>query len=163
MSLPADQPDRAAALQVASADAPGLIVDGTTPPAASSAPFSNKTDARMPFDTGPAHVSATPANSSDDAPSRETAQTSTDNLSSAASDMADTMNVASTASIPVQDSDRIDLNTASFEQLNALRNAGPLARAIIKGRPYASVDDLVKRKVIRRSVYEKIKDQVAVR
>jgi len=57
----------------------------------------------------------------------------------------------------------VDLNTASFEQLNSLRNAGPIGRAIIRHRPYASVEELVKRKILRRSVYEKIKDQVTVR
>lgn len=59
--------------------------------------------------------------------------------------------------------DLVDLNTASVEQLNALRNAGSIARAIIRHRPYASVDDLVKRRILRRSVYEKVKDQVTVR
>lgn len=58
--------------------------------------------------------------------------------------------------------DRVDLNRASFEQLNALRGAGLLGRAIVRGRPYRSVDDLVKKKVMRRAVFEKIKDQVTV-
>jgi DNA uptake protein ComE-like DNA-binding protein len=71
-----------------------------------------------------------------------------------------------TASLPDEADparDLIDLNTASLEQLNTLRDAGSISRAIIKRRPYASVEDLVKRKVIRRSVYEKIKDRVTVR
>lgn len=58
--------------------------------------------------------------------------------------------------------DLVDLNRASFEQLNSLKGAGPLGRAIIKGRPYRSVDDLVKKKVMRRTVFEKIKHQVKV-
>ncbi|NBJ11250.1 helix-hairpin-helix domain-containing protein [Microvirga sp. SYSU G3D207] len=57
----------------------------------------------------------------------------------------------------------VDLNTASLEQLNSLKGAGALGRAIVKGRPYKSVDDLVRKKVLRRPVYEKIKDQVTVR
>jgi DNA uptake protein ComE-like DNA-binding protein len=57
---------------------------------------------------------------------------------------------------------RVDLNTASFAQLNALKGAGALGRAIIKGRPYASVDDLMRKKVLRRTAFEKIKDQVTV-
>ncbi|MBJ6124362.1 ComEA family DNA-binding protein [Microvirga splendida] len=56
----------------------------------------------------------------------------------------------------------VDLNRASFEQLNALKGAGALGRAIIRGRPYRSVDDLVKKKILRRTVFEKIKDQVTV-
>jgi len=60
------------------------------------------------------------------------------------------------------DKELIDLNTASFEQLNTMPNAGPIGRAIIRGRPYASVEELVTRKILRRSVYEKVKDQVTV-
>lgn len=56
----------------------------------------------------------------------------------------------------------VDLNRASLEQLNSLKGAGALGRAIVKGRPYRSVDDLVKKKVLRRAVYEKIKDQITV-
>lgn len=56
----------------------------------------------------------------------------------------------------------VDLNRAPFEQLNSLKGAGALGRAIIKGRPYKSVDDLVKKKVVRRTVYERIKDQITV-
>jgi len=57
----------------------------------------------------------------------------------------------------------VDLNTASVDQLNALQGAGSIGRAIVRGRPYASTDDLVTRRVLRRSVYEQIKDQVTVR
>jgi DNA uptake protein ComE-like DNA-binding protein len=57
----------------------------------------------------------------------------------------------------------VDLNTASFAQLNALKGAGALGRAIIKGRPYTSVDDLMRKKVLRRTAFEKIKDQVTVK
>ena len=39
---------------------------------------------------------------------------------------------------------------------------GALGRAIIRHRPYRSVDDLMKKKVLRRSVFEKIKNQVKV-
>ena len=46
--------------------------------------------------------------------------------------------------------------------LNALKGAGALGRAIIRGRPYKSADDLVKKKIVRRTVYERIKDQVTV-
>jgi DNA uptake protein ComE-like DNA-binding protein len=57
----------------------------------------------------------------------------------------------------------VDLNSASFEVLNSLPGGGPIGRAIIKGRPYASTEELVTKKVLRRSVYEKIKDQVTAR
>jgi DNA uptake protein ComE-like DNA-binding protein len=56
----------------------------------------------------------------------------------------------------------VDLNKAPFEQLNSLKGAGALGRAIIKGRPYKSVDDLVKKKVLRRTAFERIRNQVTV-
>ena len=72
--------------------------------------------------------------------------------------------VASAAApAPQPPSGAIDLNTASIEQLNALQGAGSVGRAIIRGRPYASAEDLVTKKILRRSVYEQIKDQVTVR
>ncbi|MCG7392301.1 helix-hairpin-helix domain-containing protein [Microvirga sp. ACRRW] len=77
-------------------------------------------------------------------------------------EMTGAVNVASTATEPAADSDLVDLNKGSLEELNSLRNAGALGRAIIRSRPYASVEDLVKRQIVRRSVYEKIKDQVTV-
>ncbi len=57
----------------------------------------------------------------------------------------------------------VDLNTASFAQLNSLKGAGAMGRAIIRGRPYASVEDLVTKRIVRRNVYERIKEQVTVR
>jgi len=56
----------------------------------------------------------------------------------------------------------VDLNKGSFEDLNSLDGAGSLGKAIIRNRPYASVDDLVKKRVLRRTSFEKIKDQVTV-
>jgi hypothetical protein len=57
----------------------------------------------------------------------------------------------------------IDLNTGSLEELNSLDGGGRIGRAIIRGRPYASVEELVTKKILRRSVYETIQDQVTVR
>ncbi|MFC4175417.1 helix-hairpin-helix domain-containing protein [Microvirga sp. GCM10011540] len=56
-----------------------------------------------------------------------------------------------------------DLNAASLEELNSLRGGGRIGKAIVRGRPYASVEDLVKKRVLNRSVYARIKDQVTVR
>jgi DNA uptake protein ComE-like DNA-binding protein len=59
--------------------------------------------------------------------------------------------------------DLVDLNSASLAQLNDLRGVGPIGRAIIRGRPYATSEDLVQKRVLRRSTYERMKDQVTVR
>lgn len=55
----------------------------------------------------------------------------------------------------------VDLNSASVEQLNAL-GAGMIGKRIIEFRPYASVDDLVTRRVLKKSDYEAIRSAVTV-
>ena len=54
-----------------------------------------------------------------------------------------------------------DLNSASVERLNKL-GLGLVGRAIVRGRPYASTDDLVEKRVLKRTAFERIKDQVTV-
>jgi DNA uptake protein ComE-like DNA-binding protein len=54
----------------------------------------------------------------------------------------------------------VNLNKASVDVLNRL-GGGHIGQAIVAHRPYRSVADLVKKRVVRRSVYEQIKDQVA--
>ncbi len=57
--------------------------------------------------------------------------------------------------------DKLDLNTASKEQLEALKGVGPVrAAAIVKGRPYKGKDELVRRKILPQSVYDEISDQL---
>lgn len=56
----------------------------------------------------------------------------------------------------------VDLNRSTMEQLNRLKGAGSLGRAIVRGRPYKSVEDLVTKRVVRRTAFERIKDQVTV-
>ena len=57
--------------------------------------------------------------------------------------------------------EKIDINSASVEQLQTLKGIGPVrSEAIVKGRPYKGKDDLVRRKVIPQSVYDGIKDQI---
>ena len=56
---------------------------------------------------------------------------------------------------------KLDLNSASLEQLETVPGIGDaLARKIIAGRPYRTKLDLVHRKIIPRSLYLKIKDQI---
>lgn len=56
----------------------------------------------------------------------------------------------------------LDLNTASIEELNAI-GAGRIGKAIARGRPYASPDDLLAKRVLNRAAFARIKDQVTVR
>lgn len=57
-------------------------------------------------------------------------------------------------------SDMMDINTASLQQLDTLAGIGPTyAQRIIDGRPYSSVDDLLRVKGIGPATLQKIKDQ----
>ncbi len=57
----------------------------------------------------------------------------------------------------------IDLNTASLAELNGLKGGGAIGRTIVQHRPYASVDQLLSKRVLNRATYQRIKDQVSVR
>ena len=55
----------------------------------------------------------------------------------------------------------IDINRAKVEELMTLKGIGEArAKAIIKGRPYARKDDLVRKKVVPQSIYDEIKDRI---
>ena len=55
----------------------------------------------------------------------------------------------------------IDINSAKAEELMTLKGIGEArAQAIIKGRPYARKDDLVRKKIVPQSIYDDIKDKI---
>lgn len=55
----------------------------------------------------------------------------------------------------------VNLNTASTSELDGLSGIGSVrAQAIIDNRPYSSAEELLSKKVIPRSVYEKIKEKI---
>ena len=57
--------------------------------------------------------------------------------------------------------DKIDINTASADQLKAIPGIGDAySKRIIDGRPYTAKNQLVSRGILPQGVYDKIKDQI---
>lgn len=57
----------------------------------------------------------------------------------------------------------VNINTASQSDLEALTGIGPVtASKIISSRPYQATDDLVSKKIISKSVFDKIKDSISI-
>ena len=55
----------------------------------------------------------------------------------------------------------LDINTASEEELRALKGIGDIRAAnIIRNRPYKGKDELVQKKIIPPAIYAGIKDQI---
>ncbi len=58
-------------------------------------------------------------------------------------------------------SEKIDINSASKDQLSALSGIGSAyAQKIIDGRPYHSKRDLLTRKIVPQSTYDGIQDKI---
>jgi DNA uptake protein ComE-like DNA-binding protein len=56
---------------------------------------------------------------------------------------------------------KLDINSATAEQLATLEGIGKIrSAAIVSGRPYLRKDELVKRKILPAAVYARIKDQI---
>ncbi|OGG13975.1 hypothetical protein A3D77_03235 [Candidatus Gottesmanbacteria bacterium RIFCSPHIGHO2_02_FULL_39_11] len=59
------------------------------------------------------------------------------------------------------ESDLVDINIASSAQLDTLPGVGEVtANKIISGRPYDKIEDLLNRKIIGKSLFEKIKNLI---
>lgn len=57
----------------------------------------------------------------------------------------------------------ININSASPSQLDSLPGIGPVtAQKIIDNRPYASIDELLAKKIVSAKTFEKIKEKISV-
>jgi competence protein ComEA len=57
--------------------------------------------------------------------------------------------------------DKIDINTATIDQLKAFPGIGDTyAKRIVDGRPYANKGQLISKKILPAGVYNKIKEQI---
>ena len=60
-------------------------------------------------------------------------------------------------------SEKVNINTGSLEQLDTLPGIGEVtAKKIILVRPYESINDLLNKKAVGKSVFEKIKDLITL-
>ena len=81
--------------------------------------------------------------------------------SSAVEPSSSAQQVAAPALSTAPNSPLVDINSASVDELNGL--GGQFGKAIIRGRPYGSIDELVSKRILKRAVFSRIKDRIAAR
>jgi len=115
------------------------VTVGAGAPAPAAAP------AAQPAASAPAAPASQPAPASAPAPAKSSARP------------------AAAAAPKLAPGEKVNINTASKEKIEALPEIGPVkAQAIIDGRPYKTIEDVMKVKGIKQGVFGKIKDLIVV-
>jgi competence protein ComEA len=71
---------------------------------------------------------------------------------------------AAKTSVKSQPGQKVDINTASKDELDTLPGIGPVkAQAIIDARPFKTIEDIMKVKGIKEGEFSKIKDLISVK
>ena len=65
---------------------------------------------------------------------------------------------------PAAKKEPLDINSASADELKALKGLGEAdAKKIVENRPYKTKDDLLQKKVVSKATYDKIKGQIVAK
>jgi DNA uptake protein ComE-like DNA-binding protein len=67
-----------------------------------------------------------------------------------------------TATPPVTSSNHININRAPVAVLDHIPGGGRIGLAIARRRPYATIEDLVRKRVLRKTAFERIRWVIAV-
>ncbi len=72
-------------------------------------------------------------------------------------------NAGASGSLVKTSNEKININSATQSELEALAGIGPVtAGKIINGRPYQNVEELVTKKIVGQKVFDNIKNQLSV-